>query len=80
MSSGKIGYKFKPCYDGYVLNPPKNGYRLVLSSYSSSHVSFIRDFASITPLFSEQTSNIDVTENNRVTLLKSRTKDTQELV
>jgi hypothetical protein len=60
-------YKDKPYYDGYVLNPPKNSDHHVLSSYTSSHVSSIRDFNSITPLFSDHTPNIDVTENNGVT-------------
>jgi hypothetical protein len=64
MSSGKIGYKGKPYEDGYVLNPSKNGDCLVVSSYTGSHVYFIRDFGSITPLFSDHTPNIDVTENN----------------
>jgi hypothetical protein len=59
-------YKDKPYYDGYVLNPPKNSDHHVLSSYTSSHVSFVRDFNSITPLFSDHTPNIDVTENNGV--------------
>jgi hypothetical protein len=70
MSSGKIGYKDTPFYDGYVLNPPKNDDRRVLSSYTSSHVSFVCDFDSITPLFSDHTPNIGVTENNGVTLPK----------
>jgi hypothetical protein len=51
----------------------------VLSSYTSSHVSSVRDFDSITLLSSDHTPNIGVTENNGVTLSKLQTKDTQEL-
>jgi hypothetical protein len=50
----------------------------VLSSYTSSHVSFVRDFSNITMLFSDHMANIDVTENNGVMLLKPRMKDTQD--
>jgi hypothetical protein len=49
-----------------------------LSVYTGSHVSSVRDFSSITSLFSDHTPNISVPENNRVTLSKPRTKDTQE--
>jgi hypothetical protein len=80
MSLGKIGYKGKPYYDEYVINPPNNGDHPVLSSYTSSHVSSVHDFGSITPLFFDHMPNIGVMENNRITLLKSRMKDTQELV
>jgi hypothetical protein len=51
----------------------------VLSSYISSHVSSVHDFDIITTLFYDHIPNIDVTENNGVTLSKPRTKDTQEL-
>jgi hypothetical protein len=78
MSLGKIDYKYKPYYDGYVLNPPKNDDRHVLSGYTGSHVSFVREFGSITPLFSDHTPNIAVLENNGLMLLKPRTKHTQE--
>jgi hypothetical protein len=71
MSLGKIGYK-----DRYVLNPLKNGDHRVLFGYTGSHVSSVRDFGSITPLFSDHTPNISVPENNRVTLPQSRMKDT----
>jgi hypothetical protein len=80
MSLGKISYKDKPNLDGYVLNPAKNGDRRVLSRYTSSHVSFIHDFGSITLLFSDHMPNIGVTENNGVTLSKPQMKYTQELV
>jgi hypothetical protein len=51
-----------------VLNPPKNDDRRVLSSDTSSHVSSVRDFGSITPLFSDHMPNISVMENNGVML------------
>jgi hypothetical protein len=79
MSSRKIGYMGKPHWDGYVLNPPKNDDCCVLSSYTSSHVPFIRNFGSITPLFSDHMPNIGLMDNNGVTLLKPGTKDTQVL-
>jgi hypothetical protein len=66
MPSTKIGYKGKPYYGGYILNPPKNGDRHVLSSYTGSHASSVRDFGSITPLFSDHILIISVTENNGV--------------
>jgi hypothetical protein len=47
-----------------------NGDCRVLSSYTSSHVFFVYDFASIILLFFDHTSNIGVVENNGVTLLK----------
>jgi hypothetical protein len=62
-----------------VLNPSKNGECCVLSGYTSSHVSSVHDFSSITLLFSDHTPNIDVTENNGVMLPKPRMKGTQEL-
>jgi hypothetical protein len=46
--------------------------------FSSSRVSSIRDFDSITLLFFEHTPDTSVSENNRVTLSKSRTEDTRE--
>jgi hypothetical protein len=70
-SSGKIDYKNKPYYDGYVLNPTKNDDRRVLCSYTRSHISFVHDFDSITSLFSDHTPNISVTENDKITLSKS---------
>jgi hypothetical protein len=54
-----------------VLNPSKNGDHRVLSSCTSSHVSPVRDFNSITSLFFDHTPNIGVAENNRVMLPKS---------
>jgi hypothetical protein len=60
-------------------DPPKNGDCRVLSGYNSSHVSFVHNFDSITPLFSDHTYNIGVTENNGVTLSKLWMKDMQEL-
>jgi hypothetical protein len=54
-----------------VLNPPKNGDHRVLSGYTGSHVSSIRDFGNIIPLFSDHTPNIDVPENNGVTQPKA---------
>jgi hypothetical protein len=70
MSSGKIGYKDKPYLDGYILNPLKNGDYRVFSGYTSSHVSSVRDFGSITSLFFDHTPNIGVLENNGITLPK----------
>jgi hypothetical protein len=52
----------------------------VLSGYTSSHVSSVHDFDSITQHFFVHTPNIGVPENNGVTLPKPRMKDTQELV
>jgi hypothetical protein len=78
--SGKMGYKDKSYYDGYILKPPKNGDRCVLSGYNGSHVSSIHDFSTITLLFFHHTPNIGVPENNGVTLPKPRTKYTQELM
>jgi hypothetical protein len=42
----------------------------MLSSYTSYHVSFNRDFGSITSLFFDHTPNIGVSENNGVKLPK----------
>jgi hypothetical protein len=50
---------------------------VVACSLVLARVPSIRDFDSITPLFSNHTSDIGVTENNRVTLSKSRMEDTQ---
>jgi hypothetical protein len=47
--------------------------------HTSSYVSFVHDFSSITPLFFDYMLNISVMENNGITLLKPRTKDTQDL-
>jgi hypothetical protein len=52
----------------------------MLSCYTSSHVSSVRDFSSITPLFFDHTSNIGVMDNNGDTLPKPQMKDTQDLV
>jgi hypothetical protein len=41
-----------------------------------SRVPFIHNFSSVTPLFSDHTSDTGVSENNRVTLSKSWTKGT----
>jgi hypothetical protein len=49
----------------------------MLFGYTISHVSFVHDFGSITLLFFDHMPNIDVPENNRVTLPKPRTKDRQ---
>jgi hypothetical protein len=42
----------------------------VLSGYTGSHVSFIRDFSSITLLLFDHTPNISVPKNNGATLQK----------
>jgi hypothetical protein len=55
---------------------PKNGDRCMLSDVCLC-VSFIRDFSSVTLLFSDTPISGVWSENNRVMLLKSRMKDTQ---
>jgi hypothetical protein len=42
-------------------------------------LSSIHDFISVIPMFSDHTPNIDVMENNGITLPKPRMKVTQEL-
>jgi hypothetical protein len=49
----------------------------MLSGYTGSHVSSVCDFGSITLLFSDHTPNINVSENNGVTLSKPQMKDIQ---
>jgi hypothetical protein len=43
-----------------------------------SHVPYVHDLDSITPLFSDHMPDTGVSENNRVILLKSRTECTRD--
>jgi hypothetical protein len=72
------GASFRNC--PMYFGQPENGDQRVLSSYASSCVSFIRDFDSVTPLFSVTPILGVWSENIGVMLSKSQTEDTCEVM
>jgi hypothetical protein len=69
---GNESFQNCPLYFGLLENDDQH----VLSGYTSSCVSFVRGFGSVTPLFSVTPILGVLSENGGVMLSKSRTKDT----